>query len=203
MVIKNQDINQLLGAGYSVTYEQLNTLIAFLKLWSQFGMWTRALMTSTVGNLENREAVISQLYEISTEMYNTFRIFYGPYIFQQFLNLLNNFITNEWKLIEALENGDNEGADESTVRLYKTADELADLLSRLNVYWEEDQWKSLLYQYIRLMVDEMVALMSGEYEREIGIYKRLDETAELIGNYMARGIIARSTGPENEVPEQS
>lgn len=188
MVRINQEVTQIPESGYLVTYEQLNTLITFLKLWSQLGMWTRSLMVSIVGNLENKTAVVNQLFSIPTEFYNTFRIFYGPVISQQLLNLLTNFITNEWSLIDALNSGDQERADDSTISLYQSADELASLLSKLNIYWDEDQWKSLLYQYIKLLIDEMVAMLAGDHEREIEIYNRMDDVTDLLGSYMARGI---------------
>lgn len=158
-------------------------------------------MVSTAGNLENKPAVVEQLFSIPTEFYNTFRIFYGPVISQQFLNLLTNFITNEWRLIEALNSGDQQKADESTVSLYQSADELAALLAKLNVYWDEDQWKSLLYQYIRLLIDEMIAMLAGDHEREIQIYKHMDSVTDLLGNYMARGI-AGGMGIENQASGQ-
>ena len=188
MVRINQEVTQMPESGYLVTYEQMNTLITFLKLWSQLGIWTRSLMVSTVGNLESKTAVVEKLFSIPTEFYNTFRIFYGPVISQQLLNLLTNFITNEWSLIDALNSGDQKRADDSTISLYQSADELASLLSKLNIYWDYDQWKSLLYQYIKLLIDEMVAMLAGDHEREIEIYNRMDDVTDLLGSYMARGI---------------
>ncbi len=201
MATKNQDLyTQFPETTYRITYEQMSTLIAFLELWSQLAMWTRSLVVSTAENLENKTATVNHLFTIPTDLYYTFRIFYGSAISQQLLNLLTNFITNEWRLIDALKAGNRENVDESTVRIYQTADDLAAMLSRINVYWDEEQWKSLLYQFIRLMIDEMVAMMAGEYEREIEIYRRLEESAKLIGSYMARGIIARSAGIGNGAP---
>lgn len=203
MATKNKDIESQIGeTSYRITYEQLNTLISFLKLWSQLAMWTRSLVISTVGDLENKTSVVNQLFSIPTELYYAFRIFYGSSISQELLNLMTNFVSNEWRLIDALKEGNRDVVDQSTAGIYQTADEIAALLSRINVYWDQEQWRSLLYQYIRLLIDEMVASMAGEHEREIEIYKRLEETAELIGSYMARGIIARSAGLGSEILNQ-
>lgn len=195
-----QQVTQMPEIGYSITYEQVNTLIAFLRLWAQMLSWTRELMVSTVGNLDNKTAVVNQLFTIPTEMYNVFRIFYGSAISQQFLNIVTNFITNQWQLTEALKEGDRELVDEIMMRIYQNADGISALLAETNVYWDEEQWKSLLYQYIRLQIDEMVAMLSGNYERDIEIYKRWEDVSELIGSYMARGIIARSAGVGQRTP---
>ncbi|QOX63649.1 hypothetical protein FRZ06_09940 [Anoxybacterium hadale] len=192
MVKKNQETLPIPDIGYLISYEQLNILLEFLRLWSQLAMWTRSLILSTVNDTANKTAIVNHLYTIPTEFYRAFRIFYGTAISQQILNLLTNFITAQWRLIHALKEGNQQLVDELTVTLYQTADEFAEYIAPLNVYWDVNHWKSLLYQYIRLVIDEMVAMMTGEHEKEIEIHRRLDDVAEIIGSYMARGIIARN-----------
>ena len=214
MVKKNQETLPIPNIGYPITYEQLNILLEFLRLWSQLAMWTRSLILSTVNDTGNKTAVINHLYSIPTEFYRAFRIFYGAAISQQILNLLTNFITAQWRLIHALHEGNQQLVDELTITLYQTADQFAEYIAPLNVYWDVNHWKSLLYQYIRLVIDEMVAMMAGDHDKEIEIHRRLDDVAEIIGSYMARGIIARNLAmggqgyqepapsePENPVPE--
>lgn len=199
MVNANQETGNILPEiNYLLTYEQMNTLITFEKLWTELSMWLRSLIVSITGNLGNKEAVTNQLFSIPSDFYNVFRVFYGPVISQKFLNLLSNFVTNIWMLIEALNNDDKEGVDSSTVQLYQNADELAKFLSQINVYWDESQWKYLLYQFIRLLIDEVVATLAGNYEQEIIIFNRLDDITDIMGSYMARGIIARSINNERE-----
>lgn len=199
MVFKNQNgVDFAFESNYAVTYEQLNTLITFLKLWTQLSMWLRSVLVSTVGNLDNKEAVVYELFNVPNNFYNVFKVFYGPLISQQFQNLLTSFITRAWNLIEALKDGNNELVNKSTSQLYQTADELASFLSQINVYWDERQWKNLLYQFIKLFIDEIIAMLSGNYEQEIQIYNRLDDVTDIMGSYMARGIIARSIDSRGE-----
>ncbi len=197
MAKKNQEDLLLPETGYTITYEQLNTLLEFLRLWSQLAMWTRSLVISTVGNLGNVTAIANHLYSIPAEFYRVFRIFYGPTLAQQLTNLLTDFITIQWRLIEAMQEGNQQTVDELTVKLYQAADVFAEFFAKLNIYWDEDQWKSLLYQYIRLVIEDMIAAMSEDHAKEIEVYRRLEDVAELIGSYMARGIIARSLALEN------
>lgn len=197
MITKNQDPGlDILDTGYRVTYEQLNTLIAFLDIWRRLAMWIRSLVTSIVYDLDNKDATVNELFRIPSELYDTLRIFYGPTIAQQILNLLTNFITSVWRLVEAMKTGDQENVDASTQQLYQTADELAAFLAPINIYWDEQQWRSLLNQTIRLLIDEVVFALSKNHEQEIIAFNRMQEIASLMGSYMARGIIARSMGTE-------
>jgi hypothetical protein len=63
-------------------------------------------------------------------------------------------------------------------------------------YWDESQWKSFLYQDISMFIDEIRAILLGEYEREIGIYERILTNASAIGRYMAAGILQTSVSPQ-------
>lgn len=194
MVIKKQELPGIeADTSYLVTYEQMHTLIMFQKLWTDLSMWLRALLISMAQNLEDKESVTHQMYSIPTDFYNIFRVFYGPAISQQFLNLLSGFTTNARNLIASLISGDDESVNSNLSQMYQTVNDLAVFLSRINVYWDEDQWSYLLNQFVRLFVDEVIAYLSGNYEQEIQIYKRLDDLTDIMGSYMARGIIARGT----------
>ena len=196
MADKSQNnIDIIQDGNYSATYEQVNTLITFQKLWTKLSMWLRSLLISTAEDLDNKEAVTYELYRIPTEFYNIFKVFYGPLISQQFLKLLSTFVTSARQLIEAMKGGDSEAVNSAAAQMYQTADQLAEFLSRINIYWDEDQWKYLLNQFVKLFIDETVAMLSGNYEQEIIIFNRLDDITDIMGSYMARGIIARSERP--------
>ncbi len=197
MAIKKQELPGIgtdIGPdiGYLITYEQMHTLITFQELWTDLSAWLRALLISMAENLEDQEAVTHQLYSIPADFYNIFRVFYGPSISQQLLNLLSGLTTDARNLIASLIAGDDESVDLNLSQMYRTVNDLAAFLSRINVYWDEDQWTYLLNQFVRLFVNEAVAYLSKNYEQEIQIYNRLDDLTDIMGSYMARGIIARS-----------
>lgn len=195
MVNKTQEeLIPLPEGNYVLSYEQLNALISFEKLWTELSTWLRSLLISTAEDLKNKEAVMTRLYSVITDFYYIFRVFYGPVIAQYFTDTLARLIIGARTLIESLKSGDNAGADAATAEMHKAADELSVLFAKINIYWDEEQWKYLLYQFIRLFTDETVAMLSGNHELEIAIYDRLDDLTDIIGSYMARGIIARSIG---------
>jgi hypothetical protein len=175
------------------TFEQMNMLIHAQRLWIQFASWMRTFMLNTLENSNCLPAVTTRLYEqIPLDLYNVFLVFYGEEIAQQFLNLFSRFIHNTWPMLEAYKSGDQEAINASAVQWYRTADDLATFLAKNNIYWNEDQWKSLLYQYIRSYIQEIIAYLGGDYEQEIAIYENLEDISSRMAGYMARGIIARN-----------
>ena len=192
MVAKNQnDMIVLPEIDYLITYEQLNALISFEKLWAELSTWLRAMLVSTAEDLDNKTAVVDRLYSVVSNFYNTLRVFYGPIIAQQFSDMLTNLITNARVLVESLKSGDNDAADVAIMQMYKAADDISELLGRVNVYWDTEQWRHLLYQLVHLYLDETTAMLTGNYSLEISIFDRLDDITGIMGSYMARGIIAR------------
>lgn len=202
MVNTNQQTQEVPGPTSYLSFEQMNIIISFRRLWQQLAMWMKTLLMSIIGNLGNKMAVTDRLFVgVPTQFFDVFSVFYGPQLSQQFRNLLANFIQNGWMLMEAINNKDTEAANTNTVQWYKSADEIATFLARINVvYWDEILWNRHLYQFIRIYIDEMTAAAGGDYQKEVELYDSIEDLAYLMGNYMARGIIARSLAMGSEVP---
>lgn len=184
-----------------ITFEQMNTIIDFRRLWVDLTIWLRALLMSIMYNQGNLSAVVNRLYNaVPLNFYNTLNVFYGPQLSEHFLALLSNFIVFAWRLSEAQKNGDSAAASAITIQWYQNADEIAYFLARLNPYWDINQWKALLHQYIGMAIEEMQAIATGDYERDILIYDRMINQALIISSYMSRGIIA-SDSMQNRQPQ--
>lgn len=179
--------------GDRYSFEQMNMLIRAQKLWSQFALWMREFQHCTLDGSKKLQSVTSRLYErLPLDFYNLFEVFYGEEIAQQYLNIFSKFIIGAWQLLQAYTSGDQQAIDSCMVQWYRTADTLAAFLARNNIYWNEEQWKSLLYQYIRSYLQGIVAYLGGDYEQEIAIYDNLEDISGRMAGYMAKGIIARN-----------
>jgi len=185
-------INQQTGGQRCYTFEELNILKTMITLWTNYVMWTRSLLISTVQNLPEGPAIRKRLYELPADFYSTLRVFFGNRLAQQFLDYFQSYILIQIQLIEALTNNDQAAADTYTQELYKNADEIAAFLGQFP-YWSETQWKQYLYSDINAYLDEVRAFMAGDYEREISIYERILLNAQDIGEYMTRGILGDLT----------
>lgn len=202
-VSMKQELTEIVPGFPYLTYEQMNILFNYQRLWTQLATWMRSFIFSTFEESENLPAVTTRLFEkLLLDFYNAFRIFYGVDLSQQFLNALTKFLSNAWQLVNAYKNDDTSLINSSTIQWYQSADELARFLAQVNFYWNEGQWRNLFYQYIRLKIQEIIAIRGGNYEQEIEIYDRIEDLTTIMGSYMARGIIARNIfAPQNGIQE--
>lgn len=56
-------------------------------------------------------------------------------------------------------------------------------------YWNTQQWKNYLYKDQQLYLQEIVALLTGDYQSEIGIFEQIVRNLQEMGRYMASGIV--------------
>ena len=188
----NQDelLTVIPGANF-VSYEQMNTLFTFMKLWIDLSFWIRDLIISTLFDLPNLQTTTNQVLDVMPRnFYNAFRLFYGPELSQHFLNYLTSLLSSMLQLINAYNSNDTSSIDSSTIRLYQSADALSQFFSRINIYWDINQWKYLLYQYIKLKISQIIAIKSNNFEQEASLFYQIEDLAIIMGSYLARGIIA-------------
>jgi len=186
MIIKNQQQQQ---PNYCITYGQLNLIKDTRTILIHLVSWMRQYFQSIIMSMPNLEAVRSRLYNVPLEIYHTFLPFFGSIAAERFLNLLTIQITILGSLAEAIKNGDQEAVNTNTVSLYENANELAEFLAQINPYWNQSQWQTLINQFLRLSIDQMVAIASGNYDRDIEIYDRLERHTYIIADYVSSGII--------------
>lgn len=187
-----------------ITYDQMNIINAFEKIWLHLSIWMRSYIKSVVYETRNLPFNAEQLLNIPYDFYGPFSLFYGTPTAQSFAAHMTDFIKAAMGVVEAIKNGDPILTNSRSIRWYETADELASFLARINVYWDENQWRYLLYQYIKLKIDEIHAIMDDNYEVEAELFNAIEDMVFLIASYMARGIIASNLqhAPEQNPPVQ-
>lgn len=176
--------------GYCISFEEMSTIQMVRRVWLQLAMWTRSLIMSIITN----HAVLAtsdRLYrKVPQDFYNMLNTFYGPEISQQFLNLLSDFILSAWRTIEGINARNSQLVNTTTAQWYTNANDLAVFLARINIFWDAEHWRELLNIYIRSKIEEIIAAVGGQDEREIIIYDRIEDHCIVMANYMSRGIIA-------------
>ena len=177
-----------------LTMEQFNVLNNLLSLWQRYVMWRRALFLSKLENSPNIEAVELRLNQVPVDFYNTLRVFYGERPAEQFLTVFQSYTVIQTKLMNALISGNQEMVGSLTRDLYEKADEIAALMATMP-FWQQDQWKALLYHDISSSLSEYRAALTGEYEMEISIFERILLNASETAAYMAQGIFQASQQP--------
>lgn len=173
-----------------LTLEQMNIINTFQRLWAKIGYWIRIYVRSTVFDSPDKKVITNYLTSLPNEFYSIFNMFFGFEITQNITNLILNFIKSAMKVIEYKSYGESWLANSSITEWYQSADELASYLAKINVYWDENQWKYILYQYIKLKTDDIGSVVNSNYEENIERYNTIDDIVFLMGSYMARGIIS-------------
>lgn len=182
-----------------LTYEQMNIITNTQILWARLGFLIRDLMIAVFRDPDRVQSTVNQLYNFLTaDFYNYFSFVFGSQIAQQFINYLSNFITDLWRLFEAISTNNQEAVNSYTADIYEVADQLSTFLARINNYWSAAQWRSFFYQYIRTTIDEALALASKDFNKEYQLFEQLEKLTMLMGDYMARGIISRSSTPPTD-----
>lgn len=174
-----------------ITFEQMNVITGLNKLWMEYAFWMRALINSTLNDSEREGFIADKLFNgVMLDFFNLFELYYGAQLAKTFMDLFTNFATGSWGLIRALKNNNPEEINAQTVQLNRRADELADFLAQINVYYSADQWRYLFYQAIRLIADEALSIINKDFEREIEVSDSMANLAMLMGDYTARGLLA-------------
>ncbi len=173
-----------------LTYGQMNIIFSFQKLWLKVAIWIRTYIRSVIYDTRDKKHVANYLISLPNEFYPTFNMFYGSNIAQNITDLLLDFIKSAMELVEFKKYGESDLTNLRILKWYQSADKLSSYLSKINVYWDENQWKFLLYQYIKLKSYGISALVNNDYIQDVNQYNIIDNIIFIMGSYMARGIIA-------------
>jgi hypothetical protein len=181
---KCQDISDYL------TYGQMNLINDFRYNVFQLVMWSRSLINVIASDLRSIEEVTAKIHTIPTLFYNSLRPYMGEVMAEEFLNLLFQHILIFTRIVYGLKSGNKEEVDSNIAEWYKNADEAAAFLAEHNLYWNLEQWRVLLYDYLELTIREAVALLSEDYANGITYYDRLQYHSLIIADYLSRGIMS-------------
>lgn len=182
MISKDQEQEPTISYGY------LNLVKSYRNLMAQLAYLTRIYFASVYSGFGNAEAIAKKLYSLPNRFQEKSELIFGTPLSEEFLNLLSLHVLNVQSLANALVIGDQNASNYYTQLLYQNADRIASHLSKMNPFWDEMQWKTLLYNYINLIIQNAVALGAREFEKELDIFERMLLAALAMGDYQADGL---------------
>lgn len=174
-----------------LTYEQMNLINFFRKNLLDLAVWSRAYAIARKFNVPNQDALFERLLRVPVDGYEVIRTYLGNPAAQRQLDLITKQIITFRELIDAMITNDAQKATDNLAAWYQTSDELADFFASLNPYWDREQWRNLLNQYIQIFYNEVMSIAQGDYRREITIFDYLTDQTTLIADYFSRGIMHR------------
>lgn len=173
-----------------LTYNQMNIIISIQKLWFKLSYWIRIYIRASIFNDPDLKSVSNNLINFPSEANSFSSIFYGTEVAQNLKNLSWEFIKAVMNVVEPMKYGDNVLTNSRIIEWYKIADKISSYLASINVYWDENQWKYLLYQYIKIKTDGIYAIVKGNYSAEMDLYNQIENINFLMASYFARGTIS-------------
>ena len=170
-----------------ISKTELEIINRFRLLWGQHSEWTRMAINAIVFALPNEEVTVARLLRNPNDFAKTLRIFYGERVAARFSELLTEHLVIAAELVKAAMAGNSVEALER--RWYQNAEEIAMFLGKINPCWSVQEWRKMLFEHLRLVKDEAVTLINGEYQLNVDVYDILELQALEMADMMSEGII--------------
>ncbi|MDD4389551.1 MAG: hypothetical protein PHW03_01975 [Eubacteriales bacterium] len=170
----------------------------FQRRWAELGLFMRAYRHAAIERSPSAPAHAQKLLSVAGDFRNAMMMFYGAELADDFNDLFTKFIANPINIIEGFNSNNRQLIDQSLRSWYSDAIVLSNFLNGMNSYWDANQWRIFLHQYIQLEMEMITSVIAKDYEREIRIFDRMIDLASIMGSYMARGLMAHQ--PQSEPP---
>ena len=158
-------------------------------LWEQHIVWTRLTILNIIKDLPEVNLVTNRLLRNPIDFKEVLKSVYGDEVASQFSNLFKNHLIIAAQLVKAAKAGDNKAAADAEKMWYANANEIAAFLSRINPYWSKEDWKTMLYEHLRMTKSEAVNILTNNYDESIKEYDEIEKQALSMADVMAAGIV--------------
>lgn len=182
-------MNNNINRGYYF-FTPLNIIKLFRNLWEQHGLWTRSFIISTAANLPDLQFVTDRLLRNPSDFAAALQPFYMEQS-KEFERLLREHLLIAAKLVDHAKKGDTQAADIDRKNWYANADQIAYFLSSINPYWSYEEWDDMMRTHLKLVEDEAVKRLKGQYAQDVALYDTIEKQALEMADMMSYGIISQ------------
>ncbi|MNN33378.1 hypothetical protein D3C81_1471370 [compost metagenome] len=158
-------------------------------LWEQHVAWTRMLIISIAGSLPDEKFVTERLLRNPPDMAAVIKKYYGDRVAAQFNQLFTEHLVIAAELVKVAKAGDQQAVANAEKRWYANADEIAEFLSSINPYWSKEEWTKMLYEHLKLLKDEVVYQLTGQYKSSVEIFDLIEKQALEMADMLTKGIV--------------
>ncbi|HVI41059.1 MAG TPA: hypothetical protein VM577_10385 [Anaerovoracaceae bacterium] len=174
---------------HAANYGQMNLMNELRKLWEEHVVWTRLFIISAIAELPDLETTTKRLLRNPSDFANVLEIFYGRQKADTFRSLLEEHLKIGAAIVDNAKQQNSKAVDQYTKLWYSNADRIAAFLAGINPCWDEDEWKNLLHDHLRMTADEVTARLTGEFIKDSIIFDMIEEQALAMADVMAAGMI--------------
>jgi len=174
-----------------ITYEQMNEIFNIRMFWFELVTWIRTYMLSKYIGLGNVNEAYAQLKQVPVIYVDQLKRIFGDKVPEDYILLFNQYIELLIAFINAQMAGNVDEINRITQQLYQNADTRAAAITSINpAFWSEAEWRSRLYNNLRSTIAESTTFLTGDYARNIDIFRTLLDQAESTSNYFAQGLFS-------------
>ena len=159
------------------------------KLWVDNSQWVRALIYSIFLNIGNRSAIEARLNRVAEEFGTLFSRYYGEETGNKVRANYLRYVLALETMLEAYRDNNVPVILEQRDQLYKTSDELAQLLAHVNRYWDLATLQVLLYELVNDTENEIAHIGTSDFAQEIQAHDQLVDQGYRVADELTSGIL--------------
>ena len=167
---------------------QMDTINQAGMIYRNLAAWMRAYMISTIQELSDQTQIRQRLSQIPVEFGNFMRLYFGDEIANTYTTLFSDYIASVEMLIDAQKRDDDNAVTGYMEQIHHNLHQTAAMLSQINPFWQESEWRALFFRYLLLTIDETNALLAGDDTKGTGIYETLLSVAMKMADYFSNGM---------------
>ena len=178
-----------LGNAQCLTYDQVDQLFRVRMFWFELATWTRNYMLARYRNLGDTNEVIARLRQVPVDYINALKKVFGDFAAEDYAKLHDTYIDLLDDFITAQMANNIDEVGRITQLLYQNADQRAAFIASINPYWDETEWRNMLYSTLRDTIDQSTTFLRGDYARNIDIFNTILNEAESMSSYFEEGLL--------------
>ena len=159
------------------------------RYWVDTARWLRNVVYSNILNLGNHEAIEARLNQTADAFGALFTQFYGQETGNRVRASFLQFFDAVKEMVEAYQINDAAAIEQQRASMYAAADELAEILSQVNRYWDRMTLQALLHVLAASAESQIANIATGNYEQEIEAYDQFIEQIYRISDEFTYGIL--------------
>lgn len=159
------------------------------KLWTDQTLWTRNYVVSATAGLEDQSQVLAKLLKNQEDIGNAFKPYYGEAVGIQLTELLKQHVSIEEKIVEAAKNQQPLDLKKLYTDWYQNADDIANLLSGLNMNWTLNELRDLLHTQLQQVTNVVEARLNKDGNADILAFDQGEENSLVVADTLSEGII--------------
>lgn len=132
-----------------ISKSEVDLINTLRMLWEQHIVWTRMTIVSILAGLPDINLVTERLLRNPIDFEKALKPFYGDKIASRFRDLFKSHLVIAAELVKAAKTGNNQAVANAEKRWYANADEIANFLGRINPYWSQQDWQTMLHEHFR------------------------------------------------------